>query len=123
MQQPWPLAARERVVGCRRLGECLVEGPGDHRVDDRVDLLDPLDVRGDDLAGRYLAAADQGGEGDRVAAARVSHRAGSLTCLAVPNSGGPRPPRRSAMGGGGWRWGGVRWSSWLWNAGGSRCAG
>jgi len=44
------------------------------REGDRVGLLDPLDVRGHDLARGHLAAAEHGGERDGVAAAQVGHR-------------------------------------------------
>ncbi len=56
MQRSPALAARERRVGCRRLFErALVEGhDGVHR---RVQLVDPLEVVGQQLATADLAGA------------------------------------------------------------------
>jgi len=73
VQQPGRLAARQRVVRRGGLGQRLVEGRGHDGVDDRVGLLDPLDVRGHDLARRHLAAAQQAGQRDRVVTAQVGH--------------------------------------------------
>jgi hypothetical protein len=61
VQQPDRPAAGQRVVGGRSPGPGGLEGSGDDRVDGRVDRLDPVHVRRDDLAGRYLPAAQQPG--------------------------------------------------------------
>src|SRR5262245_34188593 len=72
MQQPDVLAACEGVIGGGRLGQRPVERSGDDRVDDRIDVLDPLDVRGYHLARRHLASAQHAGEGDGVSVAKVT---------------------------------------------------
>ena len=74
VQQAGRPAVGQRLISRRRLDQGGLEGAGDDRVDGRVDRLDPVDVRRDDLAGGYLPAAQQPGQADGVLPAQLTRR-------------------------------------------------
>ena len=84
-------APDEAFVGARGGGECALGIEGDEGVDGRIDLLDAVQMRLDDLPGGELAAPQPGGEvGGVELVERVGHE--DLGRVQGGDGGGEREP-------------------------------
>ena len=75
VQQANRPAAGHLVVGGRSAVRGRVESPGDDRVDDWIERLNPSDVRGHDLACRHLPAPQHPRDANGVLHANITHTA------------------------------------------------
>jgi hypothetical protein len=73
MQRAQPGAVRHRPVGRVGGGEGLVRQEADDSVEVRVDRLDPIQVRLDDLTAADLAVADHSCQFDSAVAPQFAH--------------------------------------------------